>query len=115
MKKQFYILIAFFILACESKEPIKQPSVLLNKVQLIDVIVDVQILESHYNNMFQRKVVYANALDSATYFVFESHNINKSIFEENLRYYSNQPDSLFGVYESALDTINNRINSGVKK
>jgi len=115
VNKSFYILVSFFILGCESKQPIEQPSILLNKSQLIGVIVDVQILESHYNNMFQRKQVYANALDSATYFVFENHNINKSIFKENLKYYSHQPDTLFGIYESALDTINNRINSGVKK
>lgn len=101
-------------MACQSEKEIEQPKVLLGKADLISVIVDVQILESHYQSLFQRKEVYANALDSATYFIFEDHGINKSIFKENLDYYSEMPDTLFVIYESALDTINNRINSNIK-
>lgn len=115
MKIYLYIAIFLLIIGCDSEKPIEKPAVILDKAKLISVIVDVQILESHYQAMFQRKEVYANALDSATYFVFENHQINKSIFEDNLKYYSEYPDTLFTIYESALDTINNRINSNLKQ
>ena len=82
---------------------------------MIVLICDVQILESHYYNRFQRENVYANALDSATFFIFEKHGVTKESFEENLYYYALQPDTLFSIYESALDTINNEINLQIKQ
>lgn len=112
-----YLSVIFFmviLMSCVSEEVVKKPEVFLSQEELIDVIVDVQILESYYHNIYQRPNVYANALDSATYFIFEDHKITKSIFHENLDYYVTQPDTLFSIYESALDTINNRINSGLK-
>jgi hypothetical protein len=91
-----------------------KPEVFLEKEELIDVIVDLQILESHYHTKYQRSNVYANALDSASYFIFEHHQISKDIFKSNLNYYFTQQDTLYTIYESALDTINNRINSTIQ-
>ena len=114
---KWFVSISIFLsvaISCESSEVIEEPPVLMNKESIIAVIVDVQILESYYHNIHQRTNVYANALDSATYFIFEDHGITKSIFHENLDYYALQPDTLFSIYESALDTINNRINLGIE-
>ena len=106
----------FFLLmvSCNSGSENIKPEVYIDKEGMIDLIVDVQILESHYHNLYQREDVYANVLDSATFFIFESRQVNKQIFLNNLNYYSLQPDTLFSIYESALDTINNRINSEIQ-
>lgn len=92
------------------QEKIKSPDNLLSKQELIDLIIDVQLLESHYHSMYQRPEIYANALDSATYYVFKKHHTTKQIYKDNLLYWTNQPDSLYLIYEAALDTVNNRIN-----
>ena len=108
MKYVSIIILALIVLSCGSDSSIE-------KIDMIDLVVDVQILESHYHNLYQRENVYANALDSATFFIFEDHGVTKENFKENLDYYSLQPDTLFSIYEAALDTINNRINSNIKE
>ena len=109
------IVILFFgiLLSCGSKDevvPVK-PVVFLNKDKMIAVLVEVQQLESHYHNKFQRPNVYANALDSATITIFKKHKITKEIFKENLIFYALNQDSLFSMYEGALDIVNDEINS----
>lgn len=112
MKFFTLLFLLFSIVSCHEEKTIIEPSNLINQKKMIDVIVDVQILESHYSNKHQRPEVFANGLDSATFFLFENHNISKPIFKENLQYYLNLNDkTLFNIYEAALDTINNRINS----
>lgn len=115
MKYVSIIILALIVLSCGSDSSIKKPNVFIEKIDMIDLVVDVQILESHYHNLYQRENVYANALDSATFFIFEDHGVTKENFKENLDYYSLQPDTLFSIYEAALDTINNRINSNIKE
>jgi hypothetical protein len=43
--------------------------------------------------------------------VFKNHQTTKAIFKENLMYWAEQPDTLYSIYEAALDTVNNRINA----
>jgi len=95
-----------------SKETkLTKPTVFLNKEELTAVLVDIQLLESHYHNKYQRPNVYANALDSATQLVFKKYNVTKEIFKENLTYCALNQDSLFSMYEGALDVVNDKINS----
>jgi len=113
MKK---IILGFFIvfntISCntDSVAELEKPSVFLEKPKMIQVIVDLQLLESYYHNKYQRPELYANALDSSSKYVFEKHAINKTIFNENLKFYTEQEDTLFALYEAVLDTVNNRIN-----
>ena len=112
MKVVFFIALLFIcFVSCKEDQTELKPSVFLEKEEMVDVLVDVQMLEAHYHNKYQRPNVYANALDSATYIVLKRHNITKKIFKDNLIFYAQIPDTLFVLYEIALDTINNRINS----
>lgn len=114
MKARLIVVLFFGIfLSCDmtgGEESVK-PTVFLTKAEMITVLVDVQQLESHYHNKFQRPNVYANALDSATQIVFKKHDITKEVFKENLTYYALNQDTLFSMYEGVLDVVNNRINS----
>jgi hypothetical protein len=109
---RYWLFSILFLLpfSCSNKQEKHLPEVLLNRAELIDLIVDVQLLESHYHSLYQRPEVYANALDSATFYVFKKHHTTKKIFKDNLLYWTNEPDTLFHIYEVALDTVNNRIN-----
>ena len=116
MKHVLNIFVILFVMnSCNTDDVVSKPNTFLNKEDMISVIVDVQILESHYHNKFQRPNVYANALDSATLSIFKDHKITKQIFKENLTFYAINQDSLYNMYESALDTINNKINSNIVK
>jgi hypothetical protein len=111
MKFWIALILFLFSFSCSNKqEGDNKPNVMLSKLELIDLIIDVQLLESQYHSLYQRPEVYANALDSSTYYIFKNHNTTKQIYKDNLLYWTNQPDSLYSIYEAALDSVNNRIN-----
>jgi hypothetical protein len=107
------ILVFGIFLSCDTVGKVEhlEPVVFLSKTEMITILVDVQQLESHYHNKFQRPNVYANALDSATQIVFEKYDITKEVFKENLTYYALNQDTLFSMYEGVLDVVNDQINS----
>jgi hypothetical protein len=115
---KFYLTVSLFFglfLSCSSnvveRVEIVTPTMFLSKNEMITILVDVQQLESHYHNKFQRPNVYANALDSATQNIFKKHNVTKKTFKENLTFYAQNQDTLFSMYEGVLDVVNDRINS----
>ncbi|MEX1000717.1 MAG: DUF4296 domain-containing protein [Crocinitomicaceae bacterium] len=81
----------------------------MEEEELIPVIIDLQVLESHYHRKFQRPNAYKVALDSASYFIFEKHGITQEVFESNYTYYSFDVDEMYRIYETVLDSINLRV------
>lgn len=110
IKKAIYI-IGLVLCACSSETVEETPSGILEKEELIPLIVDLQVLESHFQRTFGRVDVIRNALDSSSVEVFEEHGTTKIAFENSLDYYSTFPDTLYTIYEAALDTINYRLNA----
>lgn len=111
MKRVSLCLFIFLLSACENATEADVPAILIKKDKLISVIVDLQILESHFQRQFSRVDLYRDALDSSSNLIYESHNITKNEFKESIDYYATYPDSLFIIYEAALDTISYRINA----
>ena len=72
----------------------------------MDVIIDLQILESQYQFRYQRPEVYKNALDSASYFVYERHGTTRDQFARSYDYYALDIDLMYMIYEAALDSVN---------
>ena len=91
--------------------PIAPPEDLIPYQQMVPVIIDLQILESHYQKRYQRANLYKNALDSASCFVFEKHNVTKSQFERSYSYYSMDLQMMYLLLETTLDSINLRVNN----
>jgi hypothetical protein len=105
------ILFLLFAASCGNKaQKEKLDFPLLKKQELIPIIVDLQILEGHYQRKFSRIDLYRDALDSASQSIFKEYKVSQETFEKNLDYYGNYPDSLYDIYETALDTINMRLN-----
>ena len=110
-KKGLYILGCVSLLLGCGEEEYALPDHILDKETIIPVIVDLQVLESHFQRQFARADLYRNSLDSSSVFIFEKHGITKAQFDESINYYSEMPDTLFVIYEAALDTINYRLDS----
>ncbi|HIP37571.1 MAG TPA: DUF4296 domain-containing protein [Crocinitomix sp.] len=111
MKYTFVVIFFLLSFSCSnSQKSTETPPVLLEREELIDLIVDIQLLESHYHTLYKRPEIYANALDSASFYIFKKHNTTKEIYKSNILYWTKQPDTLYHIYEAALDTVNNRIN-----
>ena len=82
----------------------------MEKEELIPVIIDLQILESHFQRQFSRVDLYRDALDSSSAAIFKNRGISKATFSTSLDYYATIPDTLFVIYEAALDSIKFRMN-----
>ena len=85
------------------------PENLIDKDKLIPLIIDLQILESHYHRTYSRPDVYSEALDSASSFVFADHGVTKKNFEESYSFYAFDIENMYYIYETTLDSINAQI------
>lgn len=108
--KYFLIIAILFLSACgnEEEKPAFDPGI--PKEKLIDLIVDLQILESQYQRKFGRVDVYRDALDSASTYVFKDYEVTKDEFKQAMAVYATQSDSIYLLYEAALDSISSKIN-----
>lgn len=86
------------------------PDDLISHEKMIPLIIDLQVLESHYHKRYQRANLYKDALDSASYFVFEAHAVSKDQFKRSYEFYSKDINKLYLLLETTLDTVNNRVN-----
>lgn len=103
--------IFLFLLGCsDASEPLpKAPDVLLEEATLAAIVIDLEIVESHYQFLYSHPDRYKTALDSASHFVFEKHGTTRAVFESSYDYYAHDIDQLFSMYELMLDTINLKI------
>ena len=110
MRKSFYILFLITLFSCTQEEEYVIPNNVLQKDEIIPVIVDLQILESHFQRQFGRVDLFKDALDSSSQLIFEDHGISQEKYETSLAFYSETPDTLYVIYEAALDSVNYRLN-----
>lgn len=77
---------------------------LLSPDQMIEILTDVHIVEGA---KIGRKVMGDTLLMDAYYNkVFAKHGINKTLFEENFRYYSSEPKKMDAIYEKVVENLN---------
>lgn len=89
-----------FLVACKNEPERAMPSVLLPENQMVDVMVDVQIMESIINvrKNTNKKTLYLRTRGFDT--IFSHHGINDSIFIENFNYYSDNPATMLRILDS---------------
>lgn len=85
------------------------PGNLISTEKMIPIIVDLQILESHFQRLYQRPDLYKNALDSSSAVVFNEYGVTKESFDSSYTFYSKNTHVIYGIYEAALDSINFRL------
>ena len=98
-------LCAIFLTACGAKDTIVPPETLLDETQMIDILTDAQLLEGDLN--FRRSESEDIQGRSKVYYdqLFEHYGITDSIFNENLRYYTEKP----AILERITDSVYKRL------
>lgn len=98
-------LCAIFLTTCGSKETIVPPENLLSETQMIDILTDVQLIEGELN--FRRSEGEDIQGRNNLYYtqLFEHYGINDSIFNDNIRYYTEKP----AILERITDSVYNRL------
>ena len=116
MGKKIIFIITVFLLSCGGgNTDTALPEGVLEKEKLIPLIIDLHILEAHFQRQFSRLDLYRDALDSSSFYIFENHGVTKANFSASIDYYATTPDTLFAIYESALDSIQFRLNDMVEQ
>ena len=118
--KKLSIIILFFLLvtACGRKEKSFMPERLLTEQEMIDVLTDVQIIEAdiNYQKSKERDQKVEDSVKIAPkdyikmtreYYdqFFEHYGITDSIFVQNIRYYSIQPEVLERIMDSVMSRL----------
>ena len=113
MKGLSYILFVLLLLtACGHKDKGFMPERLLTEEEMIDVMTDVQIIEAQIN--YQKtleteegaKTVDYKAMTQSYYDqFFEHYGITDSIFSQNIRYYTEQPEVLQRIMDSVVQRL----------
>ena len=97
----FLLFVICLFFSCSSEKKKQAPAVLLTEPQMVDVMTDVQIMESviGYKRSSNQKTVYLKTVGYDT--LFSHYGITDSIFEENLRYYNDvDPHALIRILDS---------------
>lgn len=98
--------------SCESDRQTASDEMPVNLIpaeNMIPILVDLQILESHFQRLHQRPELYKNALDSSSALIFQDYQVSKGAFDSSYMYYANNVNVLHSIYEAALDSLNFRM------
>ncbi|MCH2233420.1 MAG: DUF4296 domain-containing protein [Crocinitomicaceae bacterium] len=113
MKRLYLIGISFLaLISCDSdqsRNDYVEPDIA--RENFIPVLVDLHVIESHYHRMYSRPDIYKQALDSASQIIFDKHEITREEYSTALEMYSYSSDTIYKIYEAAMDTITIRIST----
>lgn len=107
MRKILVIIVAlFFLIGCGNQSEKALPSVLLTESQMVDVMADVQIMESviSYKRSVNGKTAYLRTRGFDT--IFAHYGITDSIFKENYDYYLEDPLVMERIMDSVVAKLN---------
>ena len=94
-----------FFVACNHKDKTPLPQTLLTETQMVDILTDTYLLEAELNY----KKSQGDNTDplQASYYqqLFDHYQIDDSIFQQNMTFYSYKRDAL----ERIMDSVVNRI------
>lgn len=105
MKKVLW-LTGLFVVSCSEEAAVETPANLIPSEKMIPILVDLQILESHFQRLYQRPEFYRASLDSSSNLIFDKYQVSRGAFDSSYTYYAQDVHTIYQIYEAALDSIN---------
>ncbi len=106
MRKLLLIPIVLTYSCSGEPENGEAPANLIATEKMIPLIVDLQILESHFQRTYNRPDLYKASLDSSSQLIFDKHQVTKSQYDSSYTYYATDLETIYKLYEAALDSLN---------
>ena len=116
--KRLTCIILFLVLvtACGHRDKNFIPERLLTEQEMIDVMTDVQIIEADINTQKSKELEQSDSIAiepkdyaklSRDYYdqLFEHYGLTDSIFEQNIRYYTERPIVLEKIMDSVMQRL----------
>jgi hypothetical protein len=106
MKRFVYIVFVLLLFsACGNKSKTFVPNRLLTEQEMIDVMTDVQIIESDLNIRKSNQQDISGLAKSYYTQLFEHYGITDSIYSENMKYYTMHPAELERIMDSVMQRL----------
>ena len=106
MKQVVIAIVLLFLLAtCENKSKTVMPSRLLTEQEMIAIMYDVQILEADMNYRKSNGKMIGDMPREYYQQLFEHYGINDSIFNQNMRYYTQDPAIMERIMDSVMERL----------
>ncbi|MFK8039478.1 MAG: DUF4296 domain-containing protein [Crocinitomicaceae bacterium] len=110
MKQLLGIIVIMLLFGCTEKTTSHVPDDLIPQKEFIALLIDLEIMEAYYEQVHKRPQLYKTTVDSASRLILAEKGISEKQLENTLEYYSSMPDTLYNLYEIALDSINSMVN-----
>ncbi|MDQ6529017.1 DUF4296 domain-containing protein [Flavobacterium sp. LHD-85] len=102
MKNFIVIILVLFLSVSCKKEVVKQPTKLIEKDKMIDIMYDLSILEAM---RYQKPLSLDSIENDPKKFIFKKYKVDSLQFAQNNMYYASDYDS----YKDMFDEVNKRI------
>ena len=109
--KYISVILLLLVMSCAPDTEIAVPTDLIPSDQLISITIDLETVEAYFEQVHKKPLLYRDALDSSTSLVLKEHGVTREQLESSLDYYIACKDSIYLLYEAALDSVNNTVNS----
>ena len=107
MKRLFYILFCFSVLACGEKKT-DTPENLISRDKMVQILADIHIAEAQ----IEGKLIYPDTAQMVFKYkeeeIFEKHDVTEQEFRETYQYYKDNLKEMDALYEIIVDTLSLR-------
>lgn len=104
LNRFIFILVLPFFFSCyhENQPEATVPQHLINKDELVQILVDIQLAEGALSYRRARRIEQQDFRKSVYQKIFSVHGINAKILNENINYYNSEPENMELIYEAVL-------------
>ena len=105
MKKLLVFSAILILFACGHSED-DVPENIIPKEEFVDLLVNIQLMESYCQNKYVRPDLYKDLLVNSIDSLLKENGRTIEEYEESFEFYSMRPKVMFQVYEEVLERIN---------
>lgn len=103
MKKVFLFAVALMVFSCVEEEEI--PEGILSERQMIDLLIDIRVAEGQVVHLTLKKDSSFTLYKELERRVFESHQVDSSIYVNSYNYYLLNPKKFLSINNIVLDSL----------
>lgn len=102
---RFLFLSCFFLFSCSQKQQAERPAYLINKDEMVKIMVDMHLVETAANLKVyppdSAQQLYQNNFAS----IFLTHGVTQEKYDSSLFYYATQTNQMNIIYDQVLESL----------
>ncbi|MFT5777506.1 MAG: hypothetical protein ACI837_000441 [Crocinitomicaceae bacterium] len=111
---KFFVSIALIslLMGCSSEiARVPEPSDLIPKAKMIDVVREMVKLESFIQTRYVQEAVYHKVMMQSGDSLLKAHKVDRKQYEGSIDYYGSRQDEMQDIYAQALEDLNEELSA----